>query len=72
MLLKMADEKIIQSAPQTPQVHESKGTNIDDPEIATAAHVEVDDDLKKDHMDYGRVDKEVAKYASAVAILIFP
>lgn len=44
-----------------------------DPEIATSKHVEVDyDDLKKDHMDYGRVDKEVAKYASATAIDITP
>ena len=36
-----------------------------DPEIAhTAQHVEIDDDVKKDHMDYDRVDREVAKYAS--------
>jgi hypothetical protein len=36
-----------------------------DPEIAHAAqHIEVDDGLKKDHMNYDRVDKEVAKYAS--------
>ena len=36
-----------------------------DPEIAHAAqHIEIDDDLKKDHMNYDRVDKEVAKYAS--------
>lgn len=68
----MADEDITTSQSQPPQVHESKGTNMNDPEIATAAHVEVDDDLQKEHMNYNRVDKEVAKYASAVAIEISP
>ena len=43
-----------------------------DPEIAPAQHIEIDDDLKKDHMNYDRVDKEVAKYASDVAIDISP
>lgn len=66
------DEKITAPAPQIDCSNIDKGQNIDDPEIATATHVEVDDVLKKDHMDYGRVDKEVAKYASAVAIEISP
>jgi hypothetical protein len=69
----MADEKIATSDPQADRRHDTKGTILDDPEIATAKHVDIDgDDLRKDHMDYGRVDKEVAKYASAVAIDISP
>ncbi|TVY81915.1 putative transporter [Lachnellula suecica] len=42
--------------------------------IAPAVHTEhgQDGDLKKDHMDYNRVDKEVAKYASEVPIDISP
>lgn len=45
-----------------------------DPEIAPAVHAEneEDDDLKKDHMNFDRVDKEVAQYASEVAIDISP
>lgn len=43
-----------------------------DPEIVPAQHVEIDDDLKKDHMNYDRVDREVAKYVSDVAIHISP
>jgi hypothetical protein len=43
-----------------------------DPEIVPAQHIEIDDDLKKDHMNYDRVDKEVAKYASDVALHISP
>ena len=43
-----------------------------DPEIVPAQHIEIDDDLKKDHMNYDRVDKEVAKYASDVAIEVSP
>ena len=42
------------------------------PEIAPAQHIEIDDDLKQDHMNYDRVDKEVAKYAGDVAIHISP
>ncbi|KAH8647612.1 major facilitator superfamily domain-containing protein [Tricladium varicosporioides] len=42
-------------------------------EIDPVVHLEMgDDDMKKDHMDYNRVDKEVAKYASDVAIHISP
>lgn len=67
----MADEKITTAA-QHPTVPDATKEHLD-PEIATSKHIEVDDgDLKKDHMDYGRVDKEVAKYASAVAIEIAP
>ena len=43
-----------------------------DPEIGPAQHIEIDDDLKKDHMNYDRVDKEVAKYASDVVVHISP
>jgi MFS family permease len=66
----MADEKISTTSPQAPYVDASqKGV---DPEIAPAVHAEHEDDgdLKKDHMDFNRVDKEVAKYASDVAINI--
>ncbi|CZR50288.1 related to allantoate permease [Phialocephala subalpina] len=55
-----------------PEVHhgdEKKKSH--DVEIAAAQHMEYDD-LKKDHMNYDRVDKEVAKYASDVAIHISP
>jgi MFS family permease len=59
----------------SPEIHfghgDEKKKNID-PEIAPAEHFENDDDLKKDYMDYDRVDKEVAKYASDVAIDISP
>jgi hypothetical protein len=54
----------------SPEFHygeDSKGQDekISSPEIShTSQHVEHDDDLKKDHMDYNRVDEEVAKYAS--------
>ncbi|KAG0651062.1 putative transporter [Hyphodiscus hymeniophilus] len=40
------------------------------PEIVPAQKIYVEDDLKKDHMNYDRVDEEVAKYASNVAIYI--
>ncbi|TVY51345.1 putative transporter [Lachnellula cervina] len=44
-----------------------------DPEIAPAVHAENEDEnLKKDHMDFNRVDKEVAKYASGVAVHVSP
>lgn len=65
----MADHKITHSAPEI----EGLETDKIDPEIASARHLEDEDgDLKKDHMDYDRVDREVAKYASAVAIDISP
>lgn len=42
-------------------------------EIDPVVHLEMgDDDMKKDHLDYNRIDKEVAKYASDVAIHISP
>jgi hypothetical protein len=45
-----------------------------DLEIVGAVHAEheEEDGLPKDHMDFNRVDKEVAKYASDVAIDISP
>lgn len=57
------------------QVHFSHGDEKKknmDPEIAPAEHFENDDDLKKGYMNYDRVDKEVAKYASDIAIDISP
>jgi len=66
----MADEKISTTNPPPPYVDLSrKGV---DPEIAPAVHAEHEDNdtIKKDHMDFNRVDKEVAKYASDVGINI--
>ena len=63
----MADQKISTS----PEIHinyDSKHSNKD-PEIAPAQEME-DIDMLKDHMNYDRVDKEVARYASDVAINI--
>jgi len=65
----MADNKIS----TTPEIHHGRGRNEQigsDPEkILSAVEME---DVKGDHMDYNRVDKEVAKYVSDVAIEISP
>jgi MFS family permease len=73
----MADNKIInESSPDVPEEppHDQKvATRSSDPEISRVENVDLeDDDLKKDHMDYDRVDKEVAKYANDIAIDISP
>lgn len=60
----MADDKHTTASPEIRR----------DGEInAAEEHVELAyDDLKKDHKNYERVDAEVAKYASAIAIDISP
>lgn len=64
----MGDHSISNATGQTTYADLDHKKNVD-LEIAPAVHAENDDDdLKKDHMDYNRVDKEVAKYASDVAI----
>jgi hypothetical protein len=68
----MADEKV--SPAGAPYVDNSdiKGSK-DGQDIVPMEHVELGhDDLSKDHMNYERVDSEVAKYASDVAIDISP
>ncbi|KUJ18652.1 MFS general substrate transporter [Mollisia scopiformis] len=66
------EEPTIAPSPEGHFSHGKEKKNGLDPEIAPAQHIEDDDDLKKDHMNYDRVDKEVAKYASDVAINISP
>jgi len=69
----MADDKVVHSSPEIDYGYDSKSKRPHD--IAPMEHVEVvgdDDGIKKDYMDYGRVDEEVAKYASEVAISISP
>lgn len=63
----MADPKINTS----PEVHYDTKRSDKDPEISLAQETE-DIDMLKDHMNYDRVDKEVAQYASEVAINISP
>ncbi|CAG8949457.1 hypothetical protein HYFRA_00007687 [Hymenoscyphus fraxineus] len=58
----MADQKI---------VPEGRTEHFDKSDIEHV-HVEMGDDQKRDHIDYNRIDKEVAKYASDVAIEISP
>ncbi|KAF7191670.1 putative transporter [Pseudocercospora fuligena] len=50
--------------------HHDEKKNIDASEIERV--MTPDDDLKKDHQDYGRIDAEVAKYANAARIEITP
>jgi hypothetical protein len=67
----MADEQLANSSPEIH--HDSSHVKSGEPEIAPMEHVELGyDDLKKDHMNYERVDSEVAKYASDIAIDISP
>jgi hypothetical protein len=67
----MADDKVISSSLEIDYGYDSKSKRSQ--EIAPVEHVEGgDDDIKNDHMDYGRVDAEVAKYASEVAVAISP
>jgi hypothetical protein len=73
----MADNKITsESSPDVPEEHphdQKVATRSSDPEISRVENVDLeDDDLKKDHMNYDRVDKEVAKYANEIAIDISP
>jgi hypothetical protein len=69
----MDDEMNSMPGPETYRGDRNSATEkYPDPEIAPAQHVENDDDLKKDHMNYDRVDKEVANYASDVAVHISP
>jgi len=68
----MADENILPTSPEV-SYGEMDHKRALYPEIVPAVHVENGDvDLKKDHMDFNRVDKEVAKYASDVAVDISP
>lgn len=67
----MADQTISRSSPKASITDQKKPFDL---EITGAVHVENEDDdgLQKDHMDFNRVDKEVAKYASDVAVDISP
>jgi hypothetical protein len=68
----MADQKILLTSPEGSYA-EMEQKKPSDPEIAQVIHAENEDvDLKKDHMDFNRVDKEIAKYASDVAVDISP
>ncbi|KAH8587079.1 MFS transporter [Bisporella sp. PMI_857] len=63
----MADEKVSTSRQHGHAKAEGVGITPND------QHVELgDDDLQKDHMNYNRVDSEVAKYASDTAVYISP
>jgi hypothetical protein len=72
----MADKKV--TSESSPEVHEAPphdqkvAARGSDPEISRAENVDLEDALKKDHMDYDRVDKEVAKYANGIAIDVSP
>lgn len=66
------EEPTIAPSPEVQYGNGDEKKTSHDVEIAAARHVEYGDDLKKDHMNYDRVDKEVAKYASEVAIDISP
>jgi len=70
----MADEKVAISNTEQPSSPQEKIVGVKtDGEIAPTQHVEEgDDDLRKEHLDMHRVDPEVAKYASDVAIVITP
>jgi len=65
----MADEKVAVSSPEVQHDDEKRNS----PDIAPMEHVELGyEDLSKDHMNWDRVDSEVAKYANDVAIDISP
>ena len=70
----MADEKVaIPSTEPASYPQEKVAGSKTESEIAPTHHVEDgDDELRKDHLDTHRVDPEVAKYASDVAIIITP
>ncbi|KAF4625772.1 hypothetical protein G7Y89_g12391 [Cudoniella acicularis] len=70
----MADENITPTNPNSSSNHgEKTGKKVVDSEIDPVVHLELgENDLKKDHMNYDRIDQEVAKYASDVAIDISP
>lgn len=60
----MADQKIAQTS------SEGQTEYIDKSDIGHA-HVELGDDDKKDHMDYNRIDKEVAKVSTFHSLNLF-
>ncbi|EHL02653.1 putative Uncharacterized transporter [Glarea lozoyensis 74030] len=64
----MAEEKIVNT-----QVDGGSERGISKANVDPVSHIEMGgDDLKKDHVDYNRIDAEVAKYTSDVAIHITP
>ena len=62
----MANQKIIQASRESDQGLESTVAKANAFDLGPAPTQE------KDHMNYDRIDKEVAKYANAVAIDISP
>ena len=55
-----------------PQVVHASGHDAGKGDIAQVERVMSADELEKDHMNYDRVDSELAKYANAVAVDISP
>jgi hypothetical protein len=56
-----------------PEVVHTSGNDARKPDIAQVERVlSTTDGMEKDHMNYDRVDQELAKYANAVAIEISP
>jgi hypothetical protein len=56
-----------------PEVVHTSGNDARKPDIAQVERVlSTTDGMEKDHMNYDRVDQELAKYANAVAIDISP
>ena len=56
-----------------PEVVHVSGHDAAKPDIAQVERVmSTTDELEKDHMNYDRVDRELAKYANAVAVEISP
>lgn len=53
-------------------VADLKASTQDESKIERVLSTTDDDALEKDHADYNRMDKEIAKYADAVAIEISP
>ncbi|KAH7400361.1 major facilitator superfamily domain-containing protein [Cadophora sp. MPI-SDFR-AT-0126] len=64
----MADSKI-STSPEIHHGHSHEQIGSDPEKVLSAVEME---DVKGDHMDYNRVDKEVQKYVSDVAIEISP
>ncbi|TVY41098.1 putative transporter [Lachnellula occidentalis] len=68
----MVDQNILPTSPADSHADVDHKVALD-PEIGPVVHAENEDEtLKKDHMDFNRVDKEVAKYVSDVAVNISP
>jgi hypothetical protein len=56
-----------------PEVVHTSGNDARKPDIAQVERVlSATDGMEKDHMNYDRVDQELAKYANAVAVHISP